>query len=69
MPRLAGLVLLVLAIQLSLGLSNVLFGLPLALAVAHNAGGAALMLTLVLVNYHARTVLVRAKSGHFLQWA
>ena len=69
MPRLAGLVLLVLAIQISLGLSNVLFGLPLALAVAHNAGGAALMLTLVLVNYHARTVLVRAKSGHFLQWA
>ena len=69
MPRLAGLVLLVLAIQICLGLSNVLFGLPLALAVAHNAGGAALMLTLVLVNYHARTVLVRAKSGHFLQWA
>ena len=69
MPRLAGLVLLVLAIQISLGLSNVLFGLPLALAVAHNAGGAALLLTLVLVNYHARTVLVRAKSGHFLQWA
>lgn len=69
MPRLAGLVLLVLAIQISLGLSNVLFGLPLALAVAHNAGGAALMLTLVLVNYHARTALVRARSGHFLQWA
>lgn len=31
--------------------------------------GVVLMLTLVLVNYHARTVLVRAKSGHFLQWA
>ncbi len=69
MPKLAGLVLLVLAAQISLGLSNVLFGLPLALAVAHNAGGAALLLTLVLVNYHARTVLVRVRGGHFLQWA
>jgi cytochrome c oxidase assembly protein subunit 15 len=27
-------------------------------AVAHNAGGAALLLTMVLVNYHARTSLV-----------
>lgn len=69
MPKLAGLVLLVLAVQISLGLSNVLLGLPLALAVAHNAGGAALMLTLVLVNYHARTALVRVRAGHFLQWA
>ena len=69
MPKLAGLVLLVLAAQISLGLSNVLFGLPLGLAVAHNAGGAALLLTLVLVNYHARTVLVRVRGGHFLQWA
>ena len=69
MPKLAGLVLLVLAVQISLGLSNVLLGLPLALAVAHNAGGAALMLTLVLVNYHARTALVRARAGHLLQWA
>ena len=69
MPRLAGLVLLVLAVQISLGLSNVLFGLPWGLAVAHNAGGAALMLTLVLVNYHARTAFVRVRGGHFLQWA
>ena len=69
MPKLAGLVLLVLAAQISLGLSNVLFGLPLALAVAHNAGGAALLLTLVLVNYHARTALVRVRGAHFLQWA
>ena len=69
MPRLAGLVLLVLAVQISLGLSNVLFGLPLGLAVAHNAGGVALMLTLVLVNYHARTAFVRVRGGHFLQWA
>jgi cytochrome c oxidase assembly protein subunit 15 len=31
-------------------------------AVAHNAGGAALLLTMVLVNYHARTSLVRVKQ-------
>jgi hypothetical protein len=47
---------------MSLGLSNVLFGLPLAVAVAHNAGGAALLLTLVLVNYHARTALVQGQG-------
>lgn len=61
MTRLAGLLLSALALQICLGLSNVLFGLPLAVAVAHNAGGAALLLTLVLVNYHARTALVRVK--------
>jgi cytochrome c oxidase assembly protein subunit 15 len=31
-------------------------------AVAHNAGGAALLLTMVLVNYHARTSLVRVRQ-------
>ena len=54
--------------QISLGVSNVLLGLPLAVAVAHNAGGAALLLTLVLVNYHARTVLVRVKAPRFARW-
>ncbi|MGE8437838.1 MAG: COX15/CtaA family protein [Pseudomonas palmensis] len=52
--RLARLVLLALAVQVGLGISNVAFGLPLAVAVAHNAGGAALLLTLVLVNYRTR---------------
>jgi len=32
----------------------VIFHLPLVLAVAHNAGGALLLLTLVLVNYRVR---------------
>lgn len=36
-----------LTVQLSLGISNVLFGLPLSVAVAHNAGAAVLVLILV----------------------
>ncbi|NNA09863.1 heme A synthase [Pseudomonas lundensis] len=68
MTRLAGLLMLALGLQVSLGISNVLFGLPLAVAVAHNAGGAALLLTLVLVNYHARTALVRVKALRLARW-
>ena len=68
MTRLAGLVLIALAAQITLGISNVLFHLPLPVAVAHNAGGAALLLTLVLVNYHARTSLVRVKHHVPLRW-
>jgi cytochrome c oxidase assembly protein subunit 15 len=37
---------LALGVQISLGISNVVFHLPLV-AVAHNLGGAALLLTLV----------------------
>ena len=43
------------AVQIGLGISNVLFHLPLATAVAHNAGGAALMLSVVMINYRVRT--------------
>ena len=68
MTRLAGLLMLALGLQVSLGISNVLFGLPLAVAVAHNAGGAALLLTLVLVNYHARSDLVRVRAPRFARW-
>src|SRR5690606_8025406 len=52
--RLAGLLVLALAVQVSLGISNVVFHLPLLVAVAHNAGGAALLLTMVLINYRLR---------------
>lgn len=45
----------VLIIQISLGISNVYFALPLSIAVLHNAGGAALILALVLVNYRLFT--------------
>jgi heme a synthase len=53
----ATLVLLALAAQVGLGISNVILHLPLPIAVAHNAGGAALMLTLTLVNYRTRSAL------------
>ncbi|MBT9264190.1 COX15/CtaA family protein [Pseudomonas sp. MG-9] len=68
MTRLAGLVLVALGAQITLGISNVLLHLPLPVAVAHNAGGAALLLTMVLVNYHARTSLVRVKQPVLARW-
>jgi cytochrome c oxidase assembly protein subunit 15 len=37
--------------QFLLGVANVAFGLPLALAVAHNAGAAVLLATMVVINY------------------
>jgi len=46
----AGAVLAALAVQVTLGIANVVMSLPLALAVAHNAGAAILLLTLVIVN-------------------
>jgi cytochrome c oxidase assembly protein subunit 15 len=45
--RLAGVLALALAVQVSLGIANVHFGLPLPVAVAHNLGAAFLLLTLV----------------------
>lgn len=52
--RMAGLLVLVLATQVSLGITNVLAHLPLAVAVAHNAVGAVLLLVMVAVNYQLR---------------
>jgi cytochrome c oxidase assembly protein subunit 15 len=43
-----------LALQVSLGISNVLLSLPLAVAVAHNAGAALLLASLVWLNYRVR---------------
>ena len=42
-----------LGIQFSLGVANVLAGLPLAVADAHNAGAALLLGSLVVVNFFA----------------
>ena len=42
---------LLLAAQIGMGIANVWLGLPLALAVAHNAGAALLLVTLVVVNF------------------
>ncbi len=47
----ANLMLALLAIQFGLGLSNVFWSLPFWVAVAHNAGGALLLLSLVTLNY------------------
>ncbi|TWI49248.1 cytochrome c oxidase assembly protein subunit 15 [Pseudomonas duriflava] len=53
---LAGLVLALLILQVSLGMGNILLRMPLMMAVAHNGGGALLFLSLVLVNYRLRAV-------------
>ena len=50
---------LVLLTQVSLGITNVLAHLPLAVAVAHNAVGALLLLSMVLVNYQLRPAVIR----------
>ncbi|MGB0133889.1 COX15/CtaA family protein, partial [Dokdonella sp.] len=42
-----GLLLVLLSAQVALGISNVLLGLPLWVAVAHNAGAALLLFTVV----------------------
>ncbi len=49
--RFAWVLLAALILQVSLGISNVLFSLPLAVAVAHNGGGALLLLVLVTLNH------------------
>ena len=61
--RLAAVLLLALATQVSLGISNVLLHLPLTVAVAHNGGGAALLLVLVLINYRLRGVAAIASAA------
>lgn len=43
-----------LVLQVSLGISNVLYSLPLGVAVAHNAGAALLLASLVLLNFRVR---------------
>ncbi|MFJ3486705.1 heme A synthase [Pseudomonas sp. NPDC090202] len=67
----AGLLVLALGVQIGLGISNVVFHLPLAVAVAHNAGGAALMLSMVLINYRVRPVfaVARRRAPSFWQHA
>lgn len=43
-----------LALQVGLGISNVVFGLPLPVAVAHNAGAALLLAGMVMLNYRVQ---------------
>ena len=48
---LASALLLILVAQVTLGLSNIYFGLPLTVAVLHNLGGALLLATVATVNF------------------
>lgn len=48
-----------LAVQIALGISNVVWQLPLSIAVAHNAGGALLLLIVATVNFR----LYRLRQG------
>lgn len=60
------LVAVVLAAQIVLGLANVMFHIPLSVAVAHNAMGAGLLLTMVnlLWRFYRQDLPVRADAGH-----
>ena len=53
--RQAYIVLAMLLVQVSLGLANIIFHFPLAVAVAHNAGGALLLLTMISLMYQTFT--------------
>ncbi|GAB3371395.1 COX15/CtaA family protein [Azotobacter armeniacus] len=66
--RLAALLLAALALQVGLGIGNVLWRLPLPLAVAHNGGAALLLLALVLVNYRLRARPVLPDGSHAPAW-
>lgn len=60
----AGLALFVaLALQTALGVANVLFSLPLPLAVAHNAGATLLLGVMVTINYRMRVMPRLAAVG------
>ncbi len=52
--RIALLLVVLLALQITLGISNVVLSLPLFIAVAHNATGALLLLAMVLTNHALR---------------
>jgi cytochrome c oxidase assembly protein subunit 15 len=51
LPRLGTALAVIVVAQFTLGVSNVLFSLPLPVAAAHNAGAALLIVTLVVINF------------------
>ncbi|MCR8923842.1 COX15/CtaA family protein [Dasania sp. GY-MA-18] len=53
--RMAKIVIIMLSLQVLLGLGNIIFKFPLAIAVAHNLGGALLLLVMVTLNYQVQT--------------
>ena len=54
LQRLGRIILFLLFVQVALGISNVVFSLPLSIAVAHNGVGALLLLSLVTLNHTVR---------------
>ncbi|HEY9034196.1 MAG TPA: COX15/CtaA family protein [Pseudomonadales bacterium] len=54
--RMAAILAVMVCLQFALGLSNILFHFPVAVAVAHNFGGAVLLLTLVTLLHRLYTV-------------
>ncbi len=54
--RIAAVMLVLLLAQLSLGIANVVFALPLPVAVSHNAVAALLLLSLVTLNFYSAPV-------------
>jgi cytochrome c oxidase assembly protein subunit 15 len=57
--RIGLLLFIVLVVQITLGISNVVLSLPLFVAVAHNATGALLLLSMVLTNHALRAPQVK----------
>jgi cytochrome c oxidase assembly protein subunit 15 len=57
--RMARIVLAALVVQLLLGIGNIVLDFPLAVAVAHNLGGALLLLTIVTLNHRVFTAQPR----------
>ncbi|MCC4116330.1 COX15/CtaA family protein [Aromatoleum toluclasticum] len=62
--HLGAVLLAALAAQLALGIANVVSGLPLPLAVAHNAGAAVLVIVMVWITHSLRGVRVPASAAH-----
>ena len=61
-PGMAGVgvaLLAALTLQICLGLSNIIWSLPLPVAVAHNGGAALLLATLVILNYRSAKAALR----------
>ncbi len=54
LARYGAVLLAVLLLQVALGIANVIAGLPLAVAAAHNAGAAILLVTAVVINFALR---------------
>lgn len=63
--RLAAFMILVLLVQISLGIANVLLHLPMPTAVAHNAVAGVLLITLVTINYSL--YVSNYKSGQYYE--